>query len=109
MNLFLVQAPLAESLLSDVKRVLCPRGLVIARRGLVSEEQLRSAGLDPEPSSRLGEEWLMARKPWPEGMDEWTHPRHSAAGNAVLRDTLVGPPRRQSAGWLDRGPKRPTW
>jgi outer membrane protein assembly factor BamB len=27
-------------------------------------------------------------------MDEWTHPRHSASGNAVSQDRLVAPPRR---------------
>jgi outer membrane protein assembly factor BamB len=93
-NLFLVQAPLAESMLTDVVRVLCPHGIVMAPRDFVSGEQLRNAGFAVDSSSRLSEEWLVARKPWPDGMDEWTHPRHSATGNAVTRDTLVGPPRR---------------
>ena len=35
-----------------------------------------------------------SRKPWPPQMDQWTHPRHAADGNAVSRDTLVAPPRR---------------
>jgi len=33
-------------------------------------------------------------KPWPKGMDMWTHSRHGADGNAVSGDTIVGPPRR---------------
>ena len=35
-----------------------------------------------------------ARKPWPKEMDEWSHPRHGADGNAVSCDTLVAPPER---------------
>ncbi len=34
------------------------------------------------------------RKPWPKEMDVWTHSRHAADGNAVSRDTIVGPPKR---------------
>ncbi len=32
-------------------------------------------------------------KPWPKEIDEWTHYLHDASGNAVSKDTLVGPPR----------------
>ncbi len=38
--------------------------------------------------------WGKTVKPWPEGMDEWTHWLHSPDGNPVARDSLVGPPRR---------------
>jgi hypothetical protein len=31
-------------------------------------------------------------KPYPDEMDEWTHFRHSAEGNMVAQDTVVGPP-----------------
>lgn len=37
---------------------------------------------------------LTARKPWPTGMDAWSHPRHGADGNPVSHDTTVGPPER---------------
>lgn len=33
------------------------------------------------------------RKPWPQDVDEWTHARHNAAGNAVSKDQRAGPPR----------------
>ncbi|NQU23923.1 MAG: PQQ-binding-like beta-propeller repeat protein [Candidatus Nealsonbacteria bacterium] len=32
-------------------------------------------------------------KPWPEQIDQWTHHLHDAGGNAVARDSVVGPPR----------------
>ncbi len=33
------------------------------------------------------------RKPWPEDVDEWTHSRRDATGNAVSKDRRAGPPR----------------
>ena len=67
---------------------------MLAARDRLSAEQLSAVGLRVEPVSVGDESWVVARKPWPDSMDEWTHPRHSAAGNAVTRDTVVGPPRR---------------
>jgi outer membrane protein assembly factor BamB len=32
-------------------------------------------------------------KPWPEGIDDWTHYLHGPDNNAVAMDTRVGPPR----------------
>ncbi|MFZ5833586.1 MAG: PQQ-binding-like beta-propeller repeat protein [Planctomycetota bacterium] len=32
-------------------------------------------------------------KPWPQGMDEWTHFLHGADNNAVANDSAIGPPR----------------
>lgn len=37
------------------------------------------------------------RKPWPQDVDEWTHSRRDATGNAVSRDGRAGPP--QSVQW----------
>ncbi len=59
----------------EIKRVLCPGGLMIS--------------LQPSASSLQP-----FRKPWPEEIDEWTHFRYSAEGNMVSQDELVGPPRR---------------
>ena len=42
---------------------------------------------------KSGGKWTKTVKPWPEGIDEWTHWLHSADGNAVARDRVVGPPR----------------
>ncbi len=38
--------------------------------------------------------WTKTAKPRPEQIDEWTHFLHDPSGNAVARDTAVGPPRR---------------
>ena len=43
---------------------------------------------------KMGETWTKTTKPWPDGMDEWTHWLHGPEGNAVAQDTIVGPPRR---------------
>ena len=59
--------------MAEVMRVLAPRGVACLRDGAA---------------------WKTTVKPWPEGLDEWTHWLHDAAGNAVARDRAVGPPRR---------------
>jgi outer membrane protein assembly factor BamB len=62
----------------EIMRVLCPGGVAVR--------------IDPATGNlRPG---TLLRKPWPAGMDQWSHPRHSASGNAVSQDVLVGPPRR---------------
>jgi outer membrane protein assembly factor BamB len=38
--------------------------------------------------------WNAIDKSWPKEIDEWTHYLHGAGGNAVAKDTRVGPPRR---------------
>jgi len=47
--------------------------------------------------------WTKTVKPRPKEIDEWTHYLHDAAGNAVARDSLVGPPRHVQ--WMGS----PTW
>jgi outer membrane protein assembly factor BamB len=39
---------------------------------------------------RTRQGWTTMRKPWPTGMDEWTHWLHDADGNAVSQDARVG-------------------
>jgi outer membrane protein assembly factor BamB len=80
--------------LKEVVRVACPGGLVLVPAGRFADAALTSAGLaDVRPDSPGGR-WLVARKPWPAGMDQWSHPWHGADGNTVSQDTFVGPPRR---------------
>ncbi len=73
----LVNLVAAENLdgisLDEVKRVLVPNGVAYVKQ----------AG-----------EWQKIVKPRPATMDEWTHYYYDARGNAVSKDTLVGPPER---------------
>jgi outer membrane protein assembly factor BamB/ubiquinone/menaquinone biosynthesis C-methylase UbiE len=72
----LVNLVVAEKLydvsMSEVMRVLCPRGVAYVKRGTT---------------------WTETVKPWPEDIDEWTHYLHGPDGNPVARDRVVGPPR----------------
>jgi outer membrane protein assembly factor BamB len=94
-NLLLVKGPDDEQVPPrEAYRVLCPDGTVTYAPGQATAEQLTAAGfVDVRKSNPPGGS-LLGRKPRPAGMDEWTHPRHSASGNAVSHDTLVAPPRR---------------
>ena len=64
---------------AEVMRVLAPGGVAYVRKG---------SG------------WSRTVKPWPEGIDEWTHYLHGPDNNAVARDSVVGVPRRLQ--WLGR-------
>ena len=57
--------------MDEVLRVLVPRGVAYAR---------------------VNGGWKKTIKPWPGNIDEWTHFMHGPGGNAVARDTVVGPP-----------------
>lgn len=74
-NLIVVSDPLSVEK-DELLRVLCPGGVAIRL---------------PADTGLRGIERLV--KPWPEKMDDWTHYRHDASGNAVSHDTRVGPPR----------------
>jgi outer membrane protein assembly factor BamB len=77
---------------AELLRVLTPGGtLVVANSKLVTPLQLETSGFDVISNK---DSVLLARKPWPMEMDDWSHPRHAADGNAVSSDTLVGPPKR---------------
>jgi len=80
--------------LAEVARVVCPGGLALMPADWASETAIREAGLETVPAPGVGPGWLVARKRWPADMDPWTHPWHSADGNTVSQDRLVGPPRR---------------
>jgi len=76
----------------ELLRVLTPGGsLVVANLELIKKSQLDASDFDIVSITDVA---LIARKPWPEAMDVWSHPRHAADGNAVSSDTLVGPPER---------------
>ncbi len=57
---------------SEIQRVLVPNGIALIKQG---------------------KGWKKTQKPRPDNIDEWTHFLHSATGNAVAKDDVVGPPR----------------
>ncbi|MHC4166568.1 MAG: outer membrane protein assembly factor BamB family protein [Planctomycetota bacterium] len=71
-NLVVLEEP-TPSLSAEAMRVVCPGGVVCAKRG---------------------DGWSTTTKPRPAGIDEWTHYLYDASGNAVSQDQVVGPPRR---------------
>ena len=94
-NLLLVSPRGSESFsAAEAGRVLCPNGVLVMAGPKATQEQLTAVGLVVTRKTDDGIGWLVAKKPWPDEMDEWTHPRHSAAGNAASGDTAVAPPRR---------------
>ena len=64
----------------ELKRVLAPRGRIIAPEGTRI----------PHLVSRIGNGFVMFTKPVPSETDEWTHYLHNPTGNAVSRDQVVG-------------------
>ena len=83
-----IHVPLAE-----IIRVVCPGGLVLAPAGRTTEAAFRAAGLADVPTEGVDGRWRVGRKPWPSGMDQWSHPWHAADGNTVSQDVCVGLPR----------------
>ena len=56
----------------EILRVLCPLGVAYIK---------------------TGGKWSKTLKPWPEGMDQWTHYLHGPQNNAVANDAAIGAPR----------------
>ena len=79
---------------AEIIRVLRPGGMLFSADNPALGGRIIAAG-PTDVHDALGESsWKQSRKPWPGGMDVWSHPRHAADGNAVSGDELVGPPRR---------------
>jgi len=86
----------------ELVRVLAPLGVACvgttpasgqaeaSLRGLNS--LLVEAGLENRPFPDADGTWACGAKPWPAGIDEWTHFLHGADGNPVARDRVVAPP-----------------
>jgi SAM-dependent methyltransferase len=70
-NLLIAEDP-ARIPVGEIDRVLAPNGVAYVKTG---------AG------------WIKTVKPRPDAVDDWTHWLYDASGNAVSRDTVVGPPR----------------
>ena len=80
--------------LKEILRVLAPGGAVCLG-GKTGADILKSAGF---LEIRTTGTWTVGIKSRPEGMDEWTHPRHGPDGNPVSHDTLIEPP--ANLNWL---------
>ena len=92
-NLLIVES--GESVPADeIRRGLAPLGCVMLTKTATNQniaENLKKLGFSTSEKSG----WVVCRKPWPEGIDEWSHWLHGPDGNPVANDTEVGPPRRQ--------------
>jgi formylglycine-generating enzyme required for sulfatase activity len=101
--IFLGQAAASRIPLEELHRVLCPGGVFFVPKEAIGDAELAAAGFQPLGPSRVGLAWRASRKPRPADMDQWSHPRHAADGNAVSQDAEVGPPRRVR--WLATPPQ----
>ena len=91
-NAVILQSP-GKVPLAEVHRILTPGGVLLVDPDIgIGETNLKAAGFDTIKRSK--DESFNCRKPWPKNMDDWSHPRHAANGNAVSGDTAVGPPER---------------
>jgi len=79
-NLIIAENP-ARVTMDEITRVLAPQGVAYIQK-------------DGKPVLSRVEGWTKLRKPWPARLDQWTHYRYDSTGNAVAKDTVVGPPRR---------------
>ena len=57
------------------------------------KKSLRAEGVADIAVFEQNGTWVRFQKPWPSNIDEWTHFLHSANGNPVAQDTVVGPAR----------------
>ena len=71
-NLLLVPDERVGVSAEEINRVLAPLGVAWVQHGGA---------------------WQMHRKAWPADVDEWSHARYDATGNAVSQDKRSGPPR----------------
>ena len=77
----------------EILRVVCPNGVVFL--GGIPELELKAkltaAGIRKYKIIRQNGIWAKIVKARPKEMDEWTHWRHGADGNAVGRDHVEVP------------------
>jgi len=73
---------------AELFRVLAPNGVLLTKRKISS----RDSGFRVSASGIQGG-WRKAVKPWPSGMDEWTHWMHGPDNNPVSSDTISEIPR----------------
>ena len=68
--------------------------LIVTDMGSISQQEcLRVLAPRGAIYIKADGKWQKRIKRWPAEIDEWTHHLHDASGNAVARDSVVGPPR----------------
>jgi outer membrane protein assembly factor BamB len=72
----------------EIARVLAPNGVALVLADSPPAPVTRDSPLVPRVVTGLAG-WAAFVKPWPRGMDEWTHWLHGPNGNAVSSDTAV--------------------
>lgn len=104
----------------ELLRVMAPLGAACLSVEQAQVEDLKtafsSAGIKDFRFEAVGRGWLVLRKPWPEGMDGWSHARHGADGNPVSGDLTIEAPNRMQwitgpswgNGRYDKGPASAT-
>jgi outer membrane protein assembly factor BamB len=100
----------SEPPIQEILRVLCPGSAALFGVSSTSTiapnleqdltKKLKNAGIENVEILKENGLWAKIVKPWPKEMDQWTHWRHGADGNAVSQDKLSGPPGRLK--WIDR-------
>ena len=105
-NLVVVSEDEGQVSRTELMRVLAPGGVALISevRDQKSEisrgaERLRVPTPTAGAANSDGGKWARLVKRWPREIDEWTHWLHGADGNAVAKDTVVGPPRHVQ--WVD--------
>lgn len=84
--------------LSEIVRVLCPRGTVIVgntegKDGAALKKWLKSDGLSaPKTGGKDCGVWCSATKTPPEGTDDWSHWEHGPDNNPVSSDEVIKAP-----------------
>lgn len=85
---------------AEVQRVLCPYGVAYIGQpaGGGNAQQLKDAvaawGVTNGTLVQAEGTWVKMVKPYPGGMDEWTHLRHGPGNNPVSHDTALQVPNR---------------
>jgi len=81
----------------EIMRVLRPNGVAMLG-GPGSRDDVKRlmdhAGVTDFHLTGTDARWVRIRKPFPPGIDGWTHPRYDASSNPVSNDIVAGPPRR---------------
>ncbi|MHC4715958.1 MAG: outer membrane protein assembly factor BamB family protein, partial [Planctomycetota bacterium] len=72
----------------EILRALCPGGTALLAADAAPQ------GMASNPVTAEGRRWIRIRKPVPDALDVWTHPRYDASGNAVSSDAVAAPPGR---------------